>query len=149
MVKTAKMTLIMTTVVLLLVSAAVSAGDFDWLKDFNIRAEADPAGFRARIRARFKIGNAEIDAVLTNVEKPADAYLVFRLGEMSKRPSGDVIEKYKSGKGRGWGKLAKSLGIKPGSREFHALKRGSDLYDEPKSRGRSKSHKLAKGNFKH
>ena len=32
--------------------------------------------------------------------------------------------------GKGWGNLAKTLGIKPGSREFHALKRGHDLYDE-------------------
>ena len=141
--------LIMNAVVFLLFSAAASAGDFDWLKDFNIRAEVDPAGFRARIRARFKIGNAEIDAVLSNVEKPADAYMVFRLGEMSKRSTGDVIEKYKTGKGRGWGNLAKSLGIKPGSREFHALKRGSDLYDEPKSKGKSKNHKLVKKDFKH
>ena len=39
-----------------------AAGDFDWLKDFNIKAEADPSGFRARLGARFKIGNVEIDA---------------------------------------------------------------------------------------
>jgi len=43
--------------------------------------------------------------------------------------------------------LAKSLGIKPGSREFHALKQGSDLYsyegkqykhNNVKSKGKSK-----------
>jgi hypothetical protein len=41
-----------------------------------------------------------------------------------------------------WGVLAKSLGIKPGSKEFHALKRGQDLYD---SSGTSKG----KGKGKH
>ena len=118
------------SMVLLLVSSAAVAGDFGWIRDFNIKAEADPSGFRASLAARFKIGNAQIEIVLNNVEKPSDAYLVLRLGEMSKQPIENVIEKYKSGKGKGWGALAKSLGIKPGSKEFHALKRGHDLYDE-------------------
>lgn len=34
----------------------------------------DVTDFRARIVARFKIGNAEIDVVFGNVEKPADIY---------------------------------------------------------------------------
>ena len=111
----------------LLVSSAALAGDFDWLKDLNIRAEADPSGFRAQLAARFKIGNAEINTVISNVERPADAYMVLRLGEMSQHPTDYVIKQYRSGKGQGWGVLAKGLGIKPGSREFHALKRGHDL----------------------
>jgi hypothetical protein len=127
------------SMVLLLVSSAAVAGDFGWIRDFNIKAEADPSGFRASLAARFKIGNAQIEIVLNNVEKPSDAYLVLRLGEMSKQPIENVIEKYKSGKGKGWGALAKSLGIKPGSKEFHALKRGHDLYDEkPKVKSKDK-----------
>src|SRR5512135_3261981 len=122
--------LFMVSVVFLLVSSAtvVAAGDFDWIKDFNIRAEADPSGFRARLAARFNMGDTQIKAVLGNVERPADAYIVLRLREMSAKPTDYVIEKYKSGKGKGWGALAQSLGIKPGSKEFHALKRGNDLY---------------------
>jgi hypothetical protein len=114
--------------VFLFVSSAALAGDFDWLKDLNIRAEADPSGFRAQLAARFKIGNTEINTVISNVERPADAYMVLRLGEMSHQPTNYVITQYRSGKGKGWGVLAKSLGIKPGSREFHALKRGHDLH---------------------
>lgn len=103
----------------LLFSSAVVAGDFDWVRDFNIHAEADPSGFRTRLATRFNIGDAQIKVVLNNVEKPADAYMVLRLGEMSNQPTESVIEEYKSGKGKGWGALAKSLGIKPGSKEFH------------------------------
>ena len=132
------------SVVFLLISssAVVSAADFDWIQDVNIRAEADPSGFRARLAARFKIGDTQIDAVLSNVERPADAYMVLRLGEISAKPTDYVIEKYKSGKGKGWGALAQSLGIKPGSKEFHALKRGNDFYDDNdkgKGRGKGKS----------
>ena len=118
-------------------AAVVAAGNFEWIKDFNIRAEADPSGFRAILATRFNIGDTQITAVLSNVEKPADAYMVLRLGEMSAKPTDYVIEKYKSGKGKGWGALAQSLGIKPGSKEFHAPKRGSDLYDD-KDKGKGK-----------
>ena len=115
---------------LLLVSSSAIAGDFDWIKDFNIKAEADPDGFRARLAARFDIGDLQIDTVLGNLENPADAYMVLRLGEMSGKPADHVMGAYKSAKGNGWGAVAKSLGIKPGSKEFHALKNKNDLYDD-------------------
>ena len=142
--------LFMVSVVFLLVSSAVvvAAGDFDWIRDLNIRAEADPSGFRARLAARFKIGDAQINAVLSNVERPADAYMVFRFGEISAKPTDYVIEKYRSKKGKGWGALAKSLGIKPGSKEFHALKRGNDIYDDndkDKGKGKGKGKGKDKG----
>jgi len=114
---------------LLSFSSVAVAGDFDWIKDLSIQAQADPSGFRARLGARFKIGDAEINTVLSNVEFPGDAYMVLRLGEMSRQPTDYVIKQYRSGKAKGWGALAKSLGIKPGSDEFHALKNGHDLYN--------------------
>jgi hypothetical protein len=56
-------------------------------------------------------------------------------------------------KGKGWGVIAKNLGIKPGSAEFHALKRGDlSFTGEPgagegqkgqgkgKGKGRGKGH---------
>jgi hypothetical protein len=142
--KPQKTLLLVLVLILLNLSPAVSAaGDFDWMRDFNLRAEADPSGFRATLATRFKIGDTQINAVLGNVERAADAYMVLRLGEMSGRPTNYVIDQYRSGNKKGWGALAKSLGIKPGSQEFHALKRGDDMYryekrDEGKSKGRGK-----------
>ena len=74
--------------------------------------------------------DAEVNAVLSNVDSPADAYVVLRLGEMSGRSTEYVLNKHKAGKGKGWGALAKSLGIKPGSKEFKALKSGAELKDQ-------------------
>ncbi len=54
--------------------------------------------------------------------------MVLRLAEMSHHSTDQVVAQYRSGGGRGWGALARSLGIKPGSREFHDLKRGHDPY---------------------
>ena len=143
-----KLLLLSFTTILLSMSSISAAADFDWIKDLNIQAQADPSGFRARLGARFRIGDAEISAVLGNVAYPGDAYMVLRLGEMSRRPIDYVLQQYSSGKGKGWGALAKSLGIKPGSPEFHALKNGHDLYDDKgkgggdqKGKGKGKKQK--------
>ena len=138
--KSLKILFVISTI-LLFVSSPTLAGDFDWIRNFNIKAEADLSGLRAELAARFKIGNVEINTVLSNVERPVDAYMLLRLGEISRQQTDYVIEKYKSGRDKGWGALAKSLGIKPGSKEFHALKRGQDIYNEKpkvKSKGKGK-----------
>ena len=72
--------------------------------------------------------------MLSNFDSPADAYIMLKLGEMSERPKIYVVEKYKYSKGKGWGSLTRSLGIKPGSDEFHAIKRGHDLHRGNKRR---------------
>ena len=125
--------LVLASIVQLAVFSVAVAGDFGWLSDLNNKAQADSSDFRTRLAVRFNVGDIQIKAVLDNVEKPADAYIVLRLGEIARQPTDYVIAKYRSSKGKGWGVLAKSLGIKPGSREFHALKRGHDLND---ARGR-------------
>lgn len=112
---------------LLVVASEAMANDFDWARNLNIQAQADPSGFRARLATRFKIGDVQVDAVLSNVDDPADAYLILRLGEMAGKSSDHVMRNYRHNYGKGWGALAKSLGIKPGSQEFHALKQGHDL----------------------
>jgi hypothetical protein len=138
--------IILGAAVLFFLASSISvAGDFDWMPNFNLQAQADPSGFKARLATRFNIGPARIDAVIGNISKPADAYMIFRLGEMSNHPPEYVMERYQKGKGKGWGALAKSLGIKPGSPEFHALKRGEDLYGSgggkgSGEKGRGKGH---------
>ena len=39
-----------------------------------------------------------------------------------------VFKIYNANKGKGWGVIAKELGIKPGSPEFHALKQGNFVF---------------------
>ncbi len=138
--------LLLILTVLLLSSSITFAGDFDWIRDFNIKAEADPSGLRARLEARFQVGDIKIRTVLDNVGKPSDAYMLLRLGEMSNQPIDYVIEKYKVKKGKGWGVLAKSLGIKPGSKDFHALKESQNFYyDKNRGKGKMKNKGKSKG----
>jgi hypothetical protein len=49
-----------------------------------------------------------------------------------------VLKEYKTSKGKGWGVIAKSLGIKPGSAEFQALKNGQDLFNGNKGKEKGK-----------
>ena len=125
----------------------VAAADFEWMGRLNATAEADPTGYRTRLSDRFNVGQATISDVLHVAQNPADAYMLLRLGEMSSKPTDQVIQKYNSEKGKGWGALAKSLGIKPGSKEFHALKNGDDL-DSGKDKGKSKNKEKNKGKGK-
>ncbi len=94
-----------------LVVTAASAGDFEWLRDLNIKAKVDASGFKTTLGTRFKIGDVQIKAVLSKVDRPADAYMVLRLGEMSNQPIKDVLREYKKSRGKGWGVVAKGLGI--------------------------------------
>ena len=107
----------------LIVRAA--AGDLDgFLQDLNIQARLDGDGFSARVSAQFGVPEARVKVVLSTVSEPADAFMVFQLCQMTSQPPEKVIEVYRAQKGKGWGVIAKEMGIKPGSPEFHALKNG-------------------------
>ena len=128
----------------------VNAGDFGWLEQLSIEARADGSGFRTRLATRFNVGEVKVKAVISDAGNGANAYMVMRLGEMSGHNVEYVTKRYKANKGKGWGALARSLGIKPGSRAFKALKRGHDLNDAnqgSRGKGKNKSHKnKGKGN---
>jgi len=117
------------TVLLFAVPAMAGDGLDAFLRNVNVQARADLNGFSARVSAQFGVPEAEVRVVLGKVREPADAFMVFQLGRMANRPPEAVMRVYESGKERGWGALAKDLGIKPGSAEFHALKRGDLRFD--------------------
>lgn len=108
-------------------SPTVFAGDFGWIEGLSIDAHANPDGFRATLATRFNLDGVRVNAVISNVGSEADAYVVLRMAEMSHRPVEYVEERYHRHHKKGWGAVAKDLGIKPGSRDFHALKAGHDL----------------------
>ena len=95
-----------------------------FLRHLNVQAQADMHGYSVKVAAQFGIPGAQVDAVIRKVDSPADAFMIFELGRMSNRPPEKVMDTYQVSKGKGWGVIAKQLGIRPGSPEFHALKRG-------------------------
>jgi hypothetical protein len=126
-------------------SALASGGLDNFLGNLNVQARADLPGFTARVSAQFGIPLAQVNATIGTVREPADAFMVYQLGHMTGYPPERVMGVYETHRGKGWGVIAKSLGIKPGSAEFHALKRGDfALTGEPaggpvKGHGKGKS----------
>lgn len=55
---------------------------------------------------------------------PGDIYFACAIAEIIGRPCRFVVDEWERSHGQGWGEVAKRLGIKPGSPEFHRLKRG-------------------------
>jgi hypothetical protein len=105
--------------------SAVAYADLDvFLRDLNVQAKADMGGFSARVSAQFGVPVPRVHAIIKSVDNPADAFMCFEIGRMTGRAPDAVVTTYRRHKGKGWGVIAKEMGIKPGSAEFHALKRG-------------------------
>jgi hypothetical protein len=134
---------------LLCLSTAAFASLDSFMANINIQAQADLPGFKTKISAQFGVPVSRVEEVFVRVSAPADLFMTFQLGQMSGKPSEVVLQSYKANKGKGWGVIAKDLGIKPGSAEFHALKRGDLQFtgrpagggDEPaRGKGKGKGH---------
>ena len=138
---------IVLAVLLLVAAPGVASATLDsFLSSVNVQARADLPGFHAKVSAQFGVPVPQVEAVLGMVATPADAFMVFQLGQMAHRPPETVVQTYQTHKGKGWGVIAKELGIKPGSREFHALKNGDLVYGDAatnssgKGKGKGKGH---------
>ncbi len=129
------------------VPAVASASLDSFLSNVNVQARADLRGFSLRVSTQFGVPAPQVETVLRMVATPADAFMVFQLGQMAHRPPETVVQTYQIHKGKGWGVIAKELGIKPGSAEFHALKSGNlQFTGEPSaSQGNGKGKGKEKG----
>jgi len=138
---------IVLAVLVVVAAPGVASATLDsFLSSVNVQARADLPGFQAKVSAQFGVPVPQVEAVLGMVATPADAFMVFQLGQMAHRPPETVVQTYQAHKGKGWGVIAKELGIKPGSREFHALKNGDLVYGDAatsssgKGKGKGKGH---------
>ena len=134
---------------LALMASTLLGADFDWMNTVNNRYSSDTSGLRSSLNNRFDVGDAIISSVVKSVAKPSDAYMILKLAEMSGLTHSTVMKNYEATKNKGWGAMAQSLGIKPGSAEFKALKAGHDI-DGKKSNSKGKESKKEheKGNDK-
>jgi hypothetical protein len=111
--------------VLLLPGTATATGGLEsFLDEIEISASKDMGSFRADLKLTFDVSNGTLDGLFEVMSKPSDVYMCLRVGEIAKEPIDRVVEEHQKHKSQGWGVIAKNLGIKPGSEEFHALKAG-------------------------
>jgi len=122
------------------------------LNTINTSAKLDFGKFKTNIRLSYNTSENKINYMSTTIKmQPADIYMAFEISRISKRPIDDVIVVYKNNKSKGWGYMAKQLGIKPGSAEFHALKgdaSGKAKKNKGKGNGKGNSKNKGKGKNK-
>lgn len=107
------------------------------LGNLNIEARANLSEFITNLSLTYGVKEETIEHLVVEEKmEPADVYMTVGLADIVVEGSDEanveetleiVIEEYKASQGKGWGYIAKQLGIKPGSKEFHELKKGGIL----------------------
>ncbi|WP_300670424.1 hypothetical protein [Desulfoluna sp.] len=127
-----------------------------FLEDLNLQAKADMTGFSLRLSRQFEVPLQKVESIIKTVDFPADAFMCLQLGEMAGSPPERAVHAYKRNREKGWGAAARDLGIKPGSQDFHALKRGDfmlngegeGVFSEKRQKGKSQGKGKNKGKGK-
>jgi len=123
-----------------------NTGDYEFdnaLNNLNHIAYADLNNFTNQLSSTFGISKPWIENLVKRENiPPADVYLIARTASVTNRTINAVERYYKDNRGQGWGVMAQRLGIKPGSPEFHALKKDdTGLLSKGKSQRRRKNDK--------
>ncbi len=101
------------------------------LSSINVQAQANLGPYTADLSVTFGVAQPQVQAWMTVDQlQPAEVYLALELGKLSGKPPTAVVALYKQNKGKGWGAVAKALGIKPGSAAFKALKAHASEKDQ-------------------
>ena len=109
------------------------------LNRINTSAKLDFGVFKTEMALSFNIEEKRIDHLRTSVKmEPAEIYFALELSRISGKHIDNVVEVYENNKEKGWGFIAKQLGIKPGSPEFHKLKENTR---NKGSKGKEKGNK--------
>ncbi len=124
--RTVKMFFILALIGIFMVPATAMALDplGDMLLSIDQRAKEDLIRFNKELGSTFGIPVPDVEKLFEVLPTPGDVYMALRVGEVANVPVDRVVTEFKAHKGQGWGVIAKNLGIKPGSAEFHALKKG-------------------------
>lgn len=123
------------------VSFTAKSGDTELdasLSEMNASAKLDLGAFKADVSLNFGLPKPKIETLLVTMQ-PADVFMSAQVAVIIGKPVDDVVLVYNRNKGKGWGVIAKELGIKPGSKEFHQLK------DSTKKKNKEWKEKKGKG----
>ncbi|MCC7301421.1 MAG: hypothetical protein IT233_02155 [Bacteroidia bacterium] len=94
------------------------------LNELNASAKLDMKAFKVEMNTSFNCGNQLIDELMVKMGgNPADVFMLLQIAQQMNKSHDAILASFNRHKGKGgWGAVAKEMGIKPGSPEFHALK---------------------------
>lgn len=116
------------------------------LGNLNLSATADKDNFIKDMSATYNTSEATIKGMIeTDRMEPADIFMSFEISRLSKKKVDDVVAEYKKSKARGWGFIAKQMGIKPGSPQFKELKAKAKAKNDKMKKVKGKDKEKGKG----
>ena len=114
------------------------------LNTINARASADFGAFKTDMQLSYNVSEKSIEYMTGNLSMAfGEVYLALEIAKIAKKPLNDVLVCYQTHKSKGWGYIAKEMGIKPGSDAFHQLKNSANS-----QKGKGAGKKQAKGKGK-
>jgi len=109
------------------------------LLTIDANASLDFGDFKVDISGSYDITEKKLDYLSVEIEMSAgDIYMTVELATITEKSVDEVVTVYNKNKDKGWSVIAKELGIKPGSPEFHALKGKANDKGNKKSKGKGK-----------
>jgi len=98
------------------------------LSNLNVEAGVHVDPFVSELSISYAIPKVQIEDLVYNMRMPfGDVFVSVWLASSMKKPLSVVVKEYEVNKEKGWGVMAKNLGIKPGSDAFHSLKKDSSV----------------------
>jgi hypothetical protein len=111
------------------------------LVQIDANASVNFSLFKSDVSTTYSVPEAKVNTWSVSLGmKAGDIYFALELARITKKSVDEVVKVYTSNKQKGWGAIAKDLGIKPGSPEFHALK-GNAGNKASKGKGQSDNGK--------
>ena len=115
------------------------------LTQLNAAARLDFGSYKANIRLSYNLSASKIEYMHISLRmQPSDIFMAAELSVLCGMPIDRVVVVYQKNKHKGWGHIAKQLGIKPGSEKFHALKNKANYQSDKikhKNKNQKKKHK--------
>ena len=126
---------------LLIITSFTAYAQKSGFRSYRISADRfgahDPTLFSQMLARQYNLNESAIRDLHQKYNRNwGDLALGLEMGNMSKKPMNTVLGAYE--KNQGWGNIAKELGIKPGSEEFHRMKRQLSQRETGWSRERNK-----------
>lgn len=92
------------------------------LMSINVEAKTNLPQIKTDWAKAYNTSVEKLDGLFKKGLAASDVFMTLELARITKKPIDIVVRSYEVNKKKGWGAIAKDLGIKPGSPEFHALK---------------------------
>jgi len=88
----------------------------------NEAGEEDLEGLFLKLSVEFNVDILVLQDLSTQGYAPGEIWLALEISQATEKPLAEAILLADGVEGHGWGILAQTIGVAPGSAEFHALK---------------------------